>query len=114
MFDVGFAELSLLAVIGLLVLGPEKLPRVARTIGGYLRKGRQAWNSVRMEIQSELDAKDLKDELQKPIDELDELRRSTKRAAQEVTSDLDEQGRKIEDALQEVEKNDPPVENSQS
>ena len=34
MFDIGFAELLLLSLIGLLVLGPERLPRVARTLGG--------------------------------------------------------------------------------
>jgi sec-independent protein translocase protein TatB len=39
MFDIGFAELVLLMLIGLLVLGPEKLPRVARDAGLYLRNG---------------------------------------------------------------------------
>ena len=34
MFDVGFTELLLLSLVGLLVLGPERLPRVARTLGG--------------------------------------------------------------------------------
>ena len=101
MFDVGFAELTLLAVIGLLVLGPERLPRVARTVGGYLRKGRQAWNAVRMEIQSELDAKDLKDEIKKPIDELDDLRRSTRQAASDVASEINEHGQQIQDTLQD-------------
>ena len=43
MFDVGFAELFLLAIIGLLVLGPERLPAVARTIGGFMRKARASW-----------------------------------------------------------------------
>ena len=49
MFDIGFLELTLLFVIGLLVLGPERLPRVVRTLGGYLRKARQTWYSVRTE-----------------------------------------------------------------
>jgi Tat protein translocase TatB subunit len=59
MFDVGFAELFLLALIGLLVLGPERLPGVARTIGGFVRKARTSWNSLRNTIESELADADL-------------------------------------------------------
>ena len=60
MFDIGFGELGLLAVVGLLVLGPERLPRVARTTGALLRKARQSWHSVRSEIERELAAEDLR------------------------------------------------------
>ena len=59
MFDVGFAELFLLALIGLLVLGPERLPGVARTLGGFVRKARASWNSLRQTIESELAEADL-------------------------------------------------------
>ena len=59
MFDVGFAELFLLALIGLLVLGPERLPGVARTLGGFVRKARTSWNSLRHTIESELAEADL-------------------------------------------------------
>lgn len=59
MFDVGFAELFLLALIGLLVLGPERLPRVARTVGGFVRKARTSWISLRNTIQAELDQADI-------------------------------------------------------
>ena len=60
MFDIGFGELGLLAVVGLLVLGPERLPRVARTTGALLRKARQSWHSVRSDIERELAAEDLR------------------------------------------------------
>lgn len=60
MFDIGFGELGLLAVVGLLVLGPERLPRVARTTGALLRKARQSWHSVRADIERELAAEDLR------------------------------------------------------
>ena len=75
MFDIGIAELSLLAVLGLLVLGPERLPAVARTLGGYVRKARRTWNTVRAEIEAELAAEDLRKTIQEPIDELDDLHR---------------------------------------
>lgn len=59
MFDVGFAELFLLFVVGLLVLGPERLPAVARTLGGLVRKARSSWYNLRRSIETELAAADL-------------------------------------------------------
>ena len=60
MFDIGMGEIGLIALVGLLVLGPERLPRVARTTGALLRKARQSWQSVRADIERELAAEDLK------------------------------------------------------
>ena len=66
MFDVGFAEILLLSVVGLLVLGPERLPKVARTLGGMMRKARSSWTSLKRSIDAELRAEELK----KPLDDL--------------------------------------------
>jgi sec-independent protein translocase protein TatB len=60
MFDVGFAEILLLSVVGLLVLGPERLPRVARTLGGLARKARSSWMNLKRSIDAELRAEELK------------------------------------------------------
>src|SRR5450432_301255 len=60
MFDVGMGEIGLIAVVALLVLGPERLPGAARTAGALLRKARQSWQSVRAEIERELAAEELK------------------------------------------------------
>ena len=60
MFDVGFSELLLAALVALLVLGPERLPGAARTAGRMLRKLRSSWSNVRDEVQRELQAEDLK------------------------------------------------------
>lgn len=58
MFDA--SEIGLIAIIALLVLGPERLPRAARTAGALMRKARQSWHSVQQEIERELAAEDLK------------------------------------------------------
>ena len=47
MFDVGFSELLVIAVVALLVLGPERLPKAARFAGLWVRKARSHWNSVK-------------------------------------------------------------------
>ena len=70
MFDVGFAELFLLSLIGLIVLGPERLPAVARTIGGFMRKARASWTSLRNTIESELAEADITAPIKDAADEL--------------------------------------------
>jgi sec-independent protein translocase protein TatB len=73
MFDVGFAEIFLLALIGLLVLGPERLPGVARTVGGFVRKARSSWISLRNTIESELAEADLSAPIKKTSEELKQI-----------------------------------------
>jgi sec-independent protein translocase protein TatB len=63
MFDVGFAEILLLSLVGLLVLGPERLPKVARTLGGMARKARSSWLSLKRSIEAEMRAEELKEPL---------------------------------------------------
>jgi len=63
MFDVGFSEIALIAVVALLVLGPERLPKAARTAGALLRRARASWQNVRSEIERELAAEDLRSSL---------------------------------------------------
>ncbi len=65
MFDVGMGEIGLIAVIALLVLGPERLPGAARTAGALLRKARQSWQGVRAEIERELAAEELKNTIRR-------------------------------------------------
>lgn len=59
-FDVGFAELFFLAVVGLLILGPERLPVVARTLGGWVRRGREMASDFQRELEREVDLKEIK------------------------------------------------------
>ena len=63
MFEVGFSEIALIAVVALLVLGPERLPRVARTVGALVRRARSSWQNVKTEIERELAAEDMKKSL---------------------------------------------------
>jgi len=60
MFDIGFWELTLIAIIALLVVGPDRLPEVARTAGLWIRKARQFISGVKNDINRELRAEDLK------------------------------------------------------
>ncbi len=59
MFDIGFSELFLIAVVALVVLGPERLPKAARFAGLWVRRARAQWYSVRSELERELATEEL-------------------------------------------------------
>ncbi len=60
MFDVGFPELIVIAIVALVVLGPERLPKAARFAGLWVRRARNQWDSVKSELERELAAEELK------------------------------------------------------
>ena len=71
MFEVGFSELVLIMVIALIVLGPERLPEVARTVGRWVGKARSMARSVKAEIERELAAEELQRVLNKQAASVD-------------------------------------------
>lgn len=72
MFDIGFSELLLIAVVALLVLGPERLPRAARLAGLWIRKARAQWNAVKAELENEIADEELRRNLREASDAMRE------------------------------------------
>jgi sec-independent protein translocase protein TatB len=60
MIEISLGKLVLLALIALIVLGPEKLPGAARTAGALLRRVRSGWDNVRAEVERELEIEEIK------------------------------------------------------
>lgn len=60
MFDIGFWELTIIFVVALLVLGPERLPAVARTAGRWMDKARRTVAAFRADVERELATEDLR------------------------------------------------------
>ncbi len=60
MFDVGLSEMLVIAIVALVVIGPEKLPRVARTVGAMLGRLQRYVNDVKADINREMELEDLK------------------------------------------------------
>ncbi|MGD8629931.1 MAG: Sec-independent protein translocase protein TatB [Gammaproteobacteria bacterium] len=75
MFDIGFFEIVFIFIVTLLVVGPEKLPRVARTAGLWLGKLRGFVSSVKADIDREIASDELRKTLQRQaaVPELEEL-----------------------------------------
>lgn len=91
MFDIGFWELVLIAVVALVVIGPERLPKVARIAGLWVGRARRTLASVKEEIDRELKAEELKEILKKqaqsnPLESILEERAAPSRPKAEPTS----------------------------
>src|SRR3954467_56757 len=60
MFDVGFSEIVVIAVVALIVIGPERLPRVARTLGHLFGRMQRYVNDVKADIAREMELDELR------------------------------------------------------
>lgn len=85
MFDVGFSELILIALVALIVIGPERLPKVARTVGHLLGRLQRYVNDVKSDINREM--------------QLDEL----KKLQEQVASQARDMERQVNDQMHSVE-----------
>ena len=96
MFEIGFSELVMVALVSLLVIGPERLPKAARLAGFWLGKTRAMINSVKAEIQIELHAEEMRQlfkeesglhEFQQLVDEANESVQSIHSSIKSLSQD---------------------------
>ena len=96
MFDLGVSELLVIAVVALVVLGPERLPKAARFAGLWVRKARAQWYSVKSEFEREMAAEDLKRSIGDPA-------RALRGDVEDIRRELDETSAQTGSALREAE-----------
>ncbi|MEM1110752.1 MAG: Sec-independent protein translocase protein TatB [Pseudomonadota bacterium] len=93
MFDIGFAELLIIAVVGLLVIGPERLPGAIRTGSAWVSRIRRGFNDIKREVQQELHNDGVMRDLNQAQSELktegEALRREVRRAQKQAERELD-------------------------
>ncbi len=70
MFDIGFSELIIIAVVSLLVIGPERLPGAIRTGSAWLNKFKRSFNDIKREVQQELHNDGVMQDLRKTGEDL--------------------------------------------
>ncbi|MFQ5546520.1 MAG: Sec-independent protein translocase protein TatB [Acidiferrobacterales bacterium] len=87
MFDIGIWELALIGVLALIILGPQRLPEVARTAGKWVGRMRQFVASVKSDFDNELRTEELA-ELRKLHSELDETRQLIQRSSSDAFEGL--------------------------
>ena len=90
MFDIGFWELLIIAVVLLLVLGPERLPEVAKQAAFLVRKARRGMYRLRSEMQGELDGTPFGD-LEKAKQEIRDLKRDIHQFGRDLADSAEQQ-----------------------
>ena len=113
MFDIGFSELMLIAAVALIVIGPERLPRVARTAGHLLGRLQRYVGDVKADINREMQLDDLKKLQQQVADQAKSMEQSVNQQLTSVETELNQsiaQGvaEKTEPAPTTVESGVPP------
>ncbi|MEQ9005663.1 MAG: Sec-independent protein translocase protein TatB, partial [Pseudomonadales bacterium] len=100
MFDVSFAELILIAIVGLLVIGPERLPEALRTLGLWLGRMRRSFTNVKAEIEKEIGMDDIRRQLHNEavMEEMKRIERDVRRSVD--TSAASESGNRIAPAAE--------------
>ena len=90
MFDVGFSELMVIAVVALVVIGPERLPKVARTAGLLLGRLQRYVSDVKADINREMQLDELKKLQQQVSDQVTSLEASVTHEIREVESSVND------------------------
>ena len=91
MIDLGISKIALIGAVALIVIGPEKLPRVARTVGALLGKAQRYVADVRNEVNRSME-----------LDELKKMKETMESAAQDVQSSMQSTAGEIEQALEQA------------
>ena len=97
MFDIGFAELLLIGVVGLLVVGPEQLPGAVRTVLAWVNRFRRSFDQIRTEVRRELHNDEV---LQKLKAESQQLEQQVRDTAQSVEQEIQALGNEASESLQ--------------
>ncbi len=92
MFELSFGKMMIIAVVALIVLGPEKLPKVARTLGHLLGRARSYANQVKQDIDREMQ-----------MDELRKLQQQAQDAARSFETAVNDAGRSVEQEAAKVQ-----------
>ncbi len=92
MFDIAFSEMVLIAVVALVVIGPERLPKVAKTLGHMFGRLQRYVNDVKADINREME-----------LDELRKLKSEVQSAARDLESSVSDAAREVEGGVRSVE-----------
>lgn len=88
MFDIGFTELLVIGIVALVVIGPERLPRVARTVGILMGRMQRYVSDVKADINREIE-----------LDELRKMRDSVQQAAGDIQGSVEKELRDTEQTI---------------
>ena len=107
MFDISFTELMLIGVVALVVIGPERLPKVARTVGHLLGRAQRYVSDVKGDIQREVEL----DELRKMKEEMEaaarDVQQSMEKTEVQLKENLQSPMEQVKSEIEDLTKSDP-------
>jgi len=98
MLDLSLPELGVIGLVALVVLGPERLPKVARFAGLWVRRARAQWYSVKSELERELEAEELQRSLRNVREEAEDFGAQIRAAGEETRKDFESMREALNDA----------------
>lgn len=108
MFDIGFSELLLIGVVALLVIGPERLPKVARTAGHLFGRFQRYVNNVKSDISREMELEELQKAGHAFKDSVEQAASGVEKGVQEAEFTMqDEVVNPIEEAAKSISESEP-------
>ena len=111
MFDIGFAELLLIGVVGLLVVGPEQLPGAVRTVLAWVNRFRRSFDQIRTEVRRELHNDEIMQKLKAESQQLEQQVRDT---TQSVEREMIALGNEASESLQSASSTTDSIPSSSS
>jgi sec-independent protein translocase protein TatB len=115
MFEIGVSELLIVAIVALVVLGPERLPKAARLAGFWVRKARAQWYAVKAELESEIADEELKNSLKESMASMQETLASHQASLQHDMQEIEQEFQSANDqaveTLSESKVNTTPPDN---
>lgn len=93
MIDLGISKLALIGVVALVVIGPEKLPKVARTVGALFGKAQRYVSDVKAEVNRSIELEELKKMKDQMTSAAQNFEQSVQTAARDIESDFEQAAR---------------------
>jgi sec-independent protein translocase protein TatB len=104
MFGVDFSEILVIMVVALIVLGPERLPKVARTMGEWWGRMQRYVNRIKMDVTTSMELDELRELERKIKAEADALERSVQQTSNDINHEALKLGRDLEHPVQDAAK----------
>jgi sec-independent protein translocase protein TatB len=109
MFGVDFSEILVIMVVALIVLGPERLPKVARTMGEWWGRMQRYINRIKMDVTTSMELDELRELERKIKAEADALERTVQQAGNDINHQVQQMEREPVQPQQDSNKPTPPA-----
>ncbi len=109
MFDVGFSEIVVIMVVALVVIGPKRLPAVARTMGQWWGRMQQYVNRIKMDVTTSMELEELRELERKVKAEAEALERSVQQTGQDVNHEVRQLEKELGEPTGDAGKSPPPA-----